>query len=190
MKTPLITPAIAAACIAVLASCATNETPAPTRMQVSASLSPDAPLNTRLHHEVNAYRRSLGKGELQRHAGLDRLARQHSEYLRQHRGSFSLQGRNVSHFGFDGRATYAREAYQMANISENVAASSKTAGSPTQRLISLWKNSRDHHKNMIDDWTVTGVGVVVDPDGMVFATQLFATVSQTQISLRERLRHF
>lgn len=190
MKTPLFTPAIAVACIAALTSCATTETPAPTRMQVSASIRPDAPVNTRLYHEVNAYRRSHGKRELQRHAGLDRLARQHSEYLRKHRGSFSLQGKNVSHFGFDGRALYAREAYQMANISENVAASSKTAGSTTQRLIQLWENSRDHRKNMLDDWTVTGVGVAVDSDGMVFATQLFATVSMTQMSMRERLSHF
>ena len=44
-------------------------------------------------------------------------------------------------------------------------------------LIELWKDSKDHHKNMLDDWTHTGIGVVVDSDGMVFATQIFSTVS-------------
>jgi uncharacterized protein YkwD len=189
MKTLPCTLAIVVACIGALASCAPKP-PAPTRMPVSASIRPDAPLSTRLYHEVNAYRSSRGASALQRHAGLDRLAQQHCEYLRQHRGTFSLQGKNVSHFGFDGRALYAREAYHMQNISENVAASSKTSGSTTQRLIELWKNSHDHHKNMTDKWTHTGVGVVVDSDGMVFATQLFSTVSMSQMDMRERLTQF
>lgn len=159
-------------------------------MPVSASLRPDTSLSSRLHQEVNSYRRSQGARELQRHAGLDRLAQQHCEYLRQHRGSFTLSGKNVSHFGFEGRALIARERYQMENISENVAAANHPGKDPAPVLVSLWKGSKDHHKNMVDDWTCTGIGVAVDSDGMVFATQLFSTVSMSQMSVRERFNRF
>jgi uncharacterized protein YkwD len=189
MKTHPCTRIIAALCGAFLASCAPppQET---TRMPVSASFRPDSSESGRLFQEINSYRRSQGKTNLQRHTGLDRLAQAHSEYLRKHRGTFSLQGRNVSHFGFEGRALMARERFQMANVSENVAATSKVGGSSSQRFLSLWKGSKDHHKNLLDDWTHSGIGVVVDSDGMVFATQLFSTVNSSQMTMRERFNRF
>ncbi len=188
MKTSPHTRILAMICTAALASCVNP--PEPTRMPVSASLRPDASITNRLHQEINAYRRSQGRNSLQRHAGLDRLAQEHCEYLRSHRGTFSLNGKNVSHFGFESRALMARERYQMAGVSENVAATSKVSGSTTQRLVSLWKGSKDHHKNMLNDWTHTGAGVVVDSDGMVFSTQIFATVNPSQMSVRERFNRF
>lgn len=189
MKTHPYTRNLVAACALALASCASPPQPT-TRMPVAASLRPDGSITSRLSQEVNAYRRSQGKSELQRHAGLDRLAQNHCEYLRQHRGTFSLNGKNVSHFGFEGRSLMARERYQMGSVSENVAASSKVQGSSTQRMLELWKGSKDHHKNMLDDWTATGIGVVVDSDGMIFATQLFATENLTQESVRDRFNRF
>lgn len=178
-----------AACLAgAMASCVNK--PEPTKLQVSATLRPDSSVSSRVLQEVNSYRLSQGKQELQRHSGLDRLAQEHSEYLRKNRGSFTLNGRNVSHFGFEGRALVARERYNMENVSENVAAANHPGQSSPAVLLSLWKGSKDHHKNMLDDWTCTGVGVVVDSDGMVFATQLFSTVSSSQLSVRERFNRF
>jgi uncharacterized protein YkwD len=188
MKTPLHTQSIMVALAAALASCA--QPPEPTRMAVSASLRPSSSLSGRLHQEVNAYRISQGASPLQRHAGLDRLAQDHCEYLRQHRGTFRLHGRNVSHFGFDARSVIARQRYQMGNISENVAASSKVPGSTTQRMMALWTGSKDHNRNMLDDWTHTGVGVVVDSDGMIFATQIFSTMNMSPLSARDRFNNF
>ena len=188
MKTHPITRLFGWVCAAALASCASP--PESTRMPVSASLRPDSSTSSRLHHEINYYRQSMGARELQRHPGLDRLAQEHSEYLRKNRGSFSLSGRNVSHFGFEGRALIARNLYQMESISENVAAANQPGGNTTSTLIALWKGSKDHHKNMCDDWTHTGIGVVKDSDGMVFATQLFSTVSNSQMSVRERFNRF
>ncbi len=183
MKTHPYTQMFAVACSAVLAACASP--PTTVRMPVSASIRPDTSLSSQVFQGVNSYRRSLGAQELQRHAGLDRLAQEHCEYLRQHRGSFSLNGKNVSHIGFDGRATIARERYQMDGVSENVAAANYPGKNQASVLISLWKGSKDHHKNMIDAWTYTGVGTVVDSDGMVFSTQLFATMSSSQMAERE-----
>lgn len=188
MKTHPYNRILALFCVGALASCANK--PEPTRMPVSASLRPDNSAASRLFQEVNSYRRSQGKRELQRHAGLDRLAQAHSEYLRQHRGTFSLNGKNVSHYGFEGRALIARERFQMENISENVAAANIPGSNSNSAIVGLWKGSRDHHKNMVDDWTCSGIGVAVDSDGMVFATQLYSTVSNSQMSVRERFNRF
>lgn len=192
MKTHPYTRFLGVICLGALASCANPPEPSQTtRMAVSASLRPDSSLSGRIHQEVNAYRRSRGARELQRHAGLDRLAQQHCEYLRRNRGTFSLHGKNVSHFGFEGRAFVARERLNMASVSENVAAANHPGATDrAATLIGLWKGSKDHHKNMIDDWTQTGIGVVVDSDGMVFATQLFATVNSSQMSMRDRFNQF
>jgi hypothetical protein len=43
---------------------------------------------------------------------------------------------------------------------------------------------------MLDDWTHSGIGVVVDSDGTVFATQLFATRSYSQMAFREKMNSF
>lgn len=188
MKTHHYTRVIAVACAVALASCASP--PASTRIAVSAPINPDSSHPSRLLQEINSYRRSKGECELQRHSGLDRLAQEHCEYLRKHRGTFHLNGKNVSHFGFDGRALVARERYQMSSVSENVAAARYPGRNPAPLMVELWKNSKDHHKNMIDDWTYTGIGVVVDSDGMVFATQLFSNISNSQMASRERFNRF
>jgi uncharacterized protein YkwD len=190
MKTQPVTRFLAVVCAGALASCASPPPPTPTKLPVSATNRPDTSLAGRLFQEVNAYRRSQGAGELQRHAGLDRLAQDHCEYLRKHRGTFKLHGKNVSHIGFEGRTLIAREHFRMENISENVAAANHPGSNPTTVILNLWKNSRDHHKNMTDGWTHSGIGVVVDSDGMTFATQLFSTVSMSQMSNRERFTRF
>jgi len=188
MKTHPGTCFVGLLCAAALASCAGP--PESTRLPVAANLSPDTSLNGRVFDEVNSYRRSRGLNPLQRHAGLDRLAQRHSEYLRQHRGTFSLHGRNVSHHGFDGRALLARQNFQMMNVSENVASAYSPGTGTPAALVSLWRGSRDHHKNMTDKWTHSGIGVVVDSDGTVFATQLFATRNYSQMAMRERMNQF
>lgn len=188
MKTYLRPRILAVACAGALASCASP--PQATKLPVSSSFRPGNSSTENLFQDVNSYRRSQGAQELQRHPGLDRLAQEHSEYLRKKRGSFELSGRNVSHIGFEGRVLVARERYQMESMSENVAAARHPRGNMTTTLLDLWKGSKNHHKNMLDDWTHSGMGVVVDSDGMVFATQLFSTVSMSQLSSRERFNRF
>lgn len=188
MKTHPCFTLIAGACAAVLASCANQ--PVPNKMPVSASIKSDSSVTGRLFQEVNSYRASNGKAAVQRHPGLDKLAQQHSEYLRAHRGTFSLSGRNVSHIGFEGRALQARERYQMENMSENVAAATRVGSKGTDTLLQLWQGSKDHNKNMLDDWTYSGIGVAVDEDGTMFATQLFGNASMSQLTMRNRFNHF
>jgi uncharacterized protein YkwD len=188
MKTYPYMKVIAVACVGALASCATQ--PEITKMPMSASIRPDSSLSGRILTEVNSYRRNHGASDLQRHAGLDRLAQAHCEYLRQHKGEFGLYGKSVSHYGFEGRALAAREAYQMTSVSENVVAAFNPGSNPAPILVKLWSQSRDHEYNMRSPWTHTGIGVVVGSDGTVYSTQLFATVSNSLLSTRERFNRF
>jgi len=171
-----------------LASCA--DTATPTKATVSTAAHAGGSPGTQLFDTVNTYRRSQGAPELQRHSGLDQLALKHCEYLRDHHGSFSLEGKNVSHMGFEGRTLVAREVYHMSNISENVAAANHGGGSPASALFALMKSDKVQQKSMLDSWTHSGVAVVVGSDGTAFATQLFATQTMSQMGMRRRFNQF
>ena len=175
-------------CVGAVASCTSQpQSKAPTRSEI---VRPDDSLSGQIYQAVNSYRRSRGAAELQRHAGLDRLAQSHCEYLRQNRGKFGIYGKNVSHYGSEGRALVARERYQMLNSSENVASVKTTGKNIVPALMNLWTNSKDHEKSLLSSWTHTGVGVVVDDDGTVFSTEIFATVSYSQMITRQRFSGF
>jgi uncharacterized protein YkwD len=139
-------------------------------------LSPrESELRNELFAEVNNFRASIGRSGLKRHAGLDALAQQHSEYLRSHRGTFSLEGKNISHYGFEGRAAAAKSSMGMESLSENVIAGNQPGGLGARQMVAGWKGSPGHLNNMRGTWDFSGIGVAVDSDGHVFATQIFAT---------------
>jgi len=177
MKTSFALQLFAWVCLTPMAARA--DQPMILTVPVSASAQSNYFLSAQAFQAVNAYRRSIGAFVLPRHAGLDHLAQQHCEYLRQHRGTFVLDGKNVSHIGFDGRAIYARNVYHMDNIGENIAATNQVSGNPGPALVSLWKNSKSHQLTMAGAWACSGMGLVVDADGMVFAVQLFATMNNS-----------
>lgn len=163
---------------------------ATTTRPVAAVLRPDDSLSGQVYEAVNSYRRGRGAADLQRHPGLDRLAQGHCEYLRQNRGKFELYGKNVSHFGSEGRALVARERYRMFGSSENVAATAPNERNRVSALMSLWTNSKDHQKTLVNSWTHTGIGTVVDRDGTVFSTEIFGTISDTRMAARQRFSGF
>ncbi len=174
-----------------LASCSQQSsvsTTVPMSSAGSQSKSSGSDLSDRIYREVNAYRATQGASAVPRHAGLDRLAQKHSEFLMANRGKFSLHGKNVSHMGFEGRHLAARELYNMNSFSENVAACSGGSAKAEFTLVKLWADSPNHEYNMTESWTFTGVGVCVDKDGRVFSTQLFGTPSMGQMTLTDRFR--
>ena len=161
----------------VLSSCATDSSIA--QVEMSSSAGRDSTLAGGILRGVNEYRRSNGLSTLSRHTGLDRLAQQHAEYMMNNRGSFGLHGKNVTHYGFEGRVLAAQRLCNMETIGENVIAGTQVAGDIPSALVKGWVSSSGHRKNMTDDWSATGIGVAVDKDGAVFATQLFGTPTIT-----------
>lgn len=171
MKTSPYTMLFAAALTGVLASCSSPQ-PTVTRVPVSSSFGQDAKLSDQVFAEVNSYRASKGKPMLQRHAGLDRLAQQHCDYLAKNGDKQGVHGKYVSHYGFEGRSDQARFQYKITTLGENVVASSNRS---PKHLVNLWSGSKGHEYNMRGEWTCTGVATSVNAQGMVVSTQLFGT---------------
>ncbi len=165
---------------------------APTKIKVSAN-SQDRLVASQIFDQVNTYRKSKGSGPLLGHPALNRMAEQHSEYMRGNRGKFNLNGKNVSHIGSEGRAVEAMRMHHFISFSENVAAAPK-ASSVSQsaaNLVTLWIHSPDHEAAMRNpDYTHTGVGIVTDADGTIFATQLFGTLTDSPMNDRMRFNGF
>lgn len=145
------------------------------------------PISSQVFHAVNSYRSQNGKKPLTRHSGLDRMAMAHSQHLMNHAGKFGLHGKKVSHEGFESRVLIARRVHGMDSVSENVAAGILAPATAGQGLLSMWKRSSGHHKNLLDDWTLTGIGSVRGSDGTIFSTQLFATKAIGHTQLRDRI---
>lgn len=139
-----------------------------------------------VHTAVNGYRSMKGANPVSRDPGLDKLARQHSEYLRDHQGEFSLYGKNVSHYGFESRSLYAQRLLGMSGVSENVASTSSVGSNPGSVMLGLWVGSKNHEYNMRQSWTHTGIGYVRGSDGTVFCTQIFATKGSEMERSRNR----
>jgi uncharacterized protein YkwD len=169
MNTSPCTKLFALALIGALASCA-GPSAAVSHVPVSSRTAKSSSLSNQVFREVNSYRASKGKAALERHPGLDHLAKQHCDYLVKNGGKFSLYGSNVSHIGLQGRGLIARQAYKIRSIGENVVSSHDQ--SPT-RLVSLWADSEGHEYNMSADWACTGVATAITPDGRVISTQIF-----------------
>ena len=154
-----------------------------------AATSPNAALADAVTGSVNSYRLTHGASELKRHAGLDLLARNHSNYMRANRGKFTPNETNATHLGFEGRAMVARRHYYFTNSTETVAAVAKSTSDArsASKLLTLWKESPQDEKAMTNkDWTHTGIGTVTDSDGTVFATQIYGTENLFHGARRER----
>ena len=139
-------------------------------VSLSAGTSKQSALSKQVFREVNSYRASKGKSPLERHPGLDHLAKQHCDYLVKNGGKFSLHGSNVSHIGLQGRGLIARQSYKIRSIGENVISSHDHSA---KRLVSLWAGSKGHEYNMSADWACTGVATATTTDGRVISTQIF-----------------
>lgn len=175
----------------LFASCGPKLTTTTVPMSSVAAVSRgDGSVAGTIHAQVNSFRTSNGRESVPRHAGLDRMAQQHSEFMRQNRGKFFGASSNISHYGFEERSLMAQRQMKMGNVAENIATCSGVGSSSASVLVNAWKNSSGHQENMKGNWDATGIGVVVDSDGTVFATQIFASENHSHMALTDRMRQF
>lgn len=185
------TPSLAWGGLAVsmlLASCGPQLTTTTVPMSSQPVSKGDGTLEGSIHAQVNSFRSSVGRKEVRRHAGLDKMAQQHSDYMRASRGKSS--GGSLTHFGFEERALKAQRMMSMGEVAENIATCSRQGNNAVPVLVNAWKNSTGHMKNMKGQWDVTGIGVSVDSDGTVFATQIFANEDNSHMTMSHRMRQF
>jgi len=117
---------------------------------------------------VNRTRRDRGLPDLARSEVIVDLARAHSRDMAA-RGYFAhLSPEGI---GTAGRARSRGLAFRR--MAENIARNQRV-DDPVRTAVDGWMASRGHRKNILDaEMTRTGVGVAVDPDGMIYITQVF-----------------
>ncbi len=159
--------------IACVASCAP---PVPIkRLPVAARLNGTGEaLSNQVFIEVNHYRNDRNKLSLRRDRGLDRLAHEHAEYLLRNRGKYGPKVSDANHNGFGWRAERAQMTMGYGRVAENVVCSRRGSAAT---LVRLWSQSKPHQRAMVDLYQYTGIGTVVDGDGMVFSVEMFGANS-------------
>lgn len=132
-------------------------------------------LADQVFHKINRYRSRNRLPMLERHEGLDQLALAHTQRLVEKRGSSWVHGKNVNHIGAEWRAETAYARYGMQRFGENVAAILSGPDDTAEHLLLMWKTSYPHNRTMLGNWTHSGLSVLIDDDGAVFATQIFTS---------------
>ncbi|AFY49337.1 Cysteine-rich secretory protein family [Nostoc sp. PCC 7524] len=112
--------------------------------------------------QINQYRASQNLPALTRNSAIDEQARIHSENMASGKVPFS-------HQGFNERVKASGVAHKSA--SENVAYNQDR--DPATRAVQSWLNSSGHLRNIKGNSNITGIGVAVNGQGVVYLTQIF-----------------
>ena len=118
-----------------------------------------------IHQKVNDFRVAEGLQPLRLNALITAQATQHSVQM-------ARQGSTISHAGFEDRLKKIAEKLPYRAGAENVAASIGYEN-PAPTAVDGWKNSPGHRKNMLGDFTLTGIGIAQNEQGKYFITQIF-----------------
>jgi uncharacterized protein YkwD len=149
--------------------------------QLNITAAPQSPtareiaLAEKLHHAVNAHRGERGARQLALNATMNRYATLHSQFLRANPGKFSINGPNISHDGFALRHFALTKSQVVGNLGENVARADPRNSDMATHLVNLWAGSARHEQNMLQDWTLSGIGIAMTPDDAVYATLLLGS---------------
>ena len=130
---------------------------------ITASFTPGPPglANDVLKH-TNQFRQSRGKSALLMRDDLNAIARKHSEDMAKGRRAFG-------HGGYNQREAKVRSNYPSCSMAENVAYGARNG----KEVVTLWKNSSGHRKNMLGNYKYTGIGTASDRRGTIYYTQIF-----------------
>ena len=148
--------------ISSLSACAQKTTHATIRYSNSRDIDTEGMEKDILYY-INQYRSSIGLPALQMISAATEQATQHS---------IDMANRAIlfGHDGFDERMdNIAKKIGFVHATAENVAYGKLTA----KEVVDLWLNSPGHKKNIEGNYTLTGIGLAKDADGLVFYTQIF-----------------
>jgi uncharacterized protein YkwD len=117
-----------------------------------------------LLNQVNKFRTSKGLPELTLSEELNAIAQKHSENMAAGRVAFG-------HSGFAKRNAMAKAKLEdMSSYAENVAYGASSA----TEVMTMWKNSAGHRRNMLGDYEYVGIGIAKDRKGTIYYTTVFA----------------
>lgn len=114
--------------------------------------------------QTNKFRRSKGLPALIINEDLNAIAQRHSINMARKRVGFG-------HGGFSQRESQARKRIKpLYSFAENVAYGPTTG----KQVVTMWKNSPGHRRNMLGRYKYIGIGIAKDRRGRIFYTQVFA----------------
>lgn len=118
-----------------------------------------------IHQGINEFRQSKGLEPLELNPVISEEAREHSEEM-------AVNPNTISHRKFDDRVKDIREKLSYSGAAENVAANLNYQNPGVQAVEDLIK-SPSHRKNILGDYSITGIGVYKTENGRYFFTQIF-----------------
>lgn len=118
-----------------------------------------------VHLGINEYRASLDLPPLKLSDQISHQAEIHSQKMAQQVVKFS-------HHGFKARINALKGSIAYRRAAENVAFN-QGYPDPAQEAISGWIKSEGHHKNMVGDFNLTGIGVAKNSQEEYYFTQIF-----------------
>jgi uncharacterized protein YkwD len=125
-------------------------------------------LNSGLNDEVvkytNQFRKSKRLPALEMREDINAIARKHSEDMAKGRCGFG-------HSGYHQRELQVQKVIKLEyGMAENVAYGASTA----KEVVSMWKGSSGHRKNMLGNYKYIGIGTARDKRGAIYYTEIFA----------------
>ncbi len=125
--------------------------------------SPKEDLTEDILKYTNQYRKSKGMTALTMENDLNEIASKHSKDMAKGRCAFG-------HAGFDERQSKAQKIIRpFSGMAENVAYGANDG----REVVTLWKNSTGHRKNILGNYKYIGIGHAKDNRGVIFYTQVF-----------------
>ena len=130
---------------------------------ISFSPATDTRLVDDVLSQTNKFRRSKRLPELIIREELNAIAQKHSADMARGRVKFG-------HGGFAKRNALARKKIiPLYSFAENVACGPVSG----KQVVTMWKNSPGHRRNMLGRYKYIGIGIAKDRRGRIFYTQVF-----------------
>ena len=139
----------------------------PSRSVLSNSSFKTATLEKLVFKKVNEYRAQKGLSKLKLKSSISQKARIHSANIAKKKVPFS-------HDGFEKRVTSI--PLRFTSAAENVAFN-QGYEDPAAEAFRGWLSSPGHHKSIVGDYDLTGIGVATNKEGEVYITQIFLRIN-------------
>jgi uncharacterized protein YkwD len=121
-------------------------------------------LNDEVLKYTNQFRKSKHLQALEMREDMNAIARKHSEDMAKGKCGFG-------HAGYHQRELQVQKVIKMEyGMAENVAYGATTG----KQVVSMWKGSSGHRKNMLGNYKYVGIGTARDKRGAIYYTEIFA----------------
>ncbi|NET40675.1 CAP domain-containing protein [Okeania sp. SIO2B3] len=115
--------------------------------------------------QINQYRQSKNLPVLYWNSTIAQQSRIHAEQMANGQTTFS-------HDGFKERVKVISQQIPYKSAAENIA-NNMGYSNPGEKAVEGWIKSPGHHKNMVGDYNLSGIGIAQNSEGTYFFNQIF-----------------